>query len=222
MSITDNLQKITSDIPAHVSIVAVSKRKSVEEILEAYHAGHRVFGENRVQELTEKQALLPVDIQWHMVGHLQTNKVKYLIGFVNFIQSVDSLKLLQTINREALKVNRIIPCLLQVQIAREDTKFGFSEDEIQALADSSEFRSLQNVSINGVMGMATYTPDMEQVRSEFRCLSEVFRNLKNKYFDSLPDFREISMGMSGDYTVAIEEGSTMVRLGTVIFGARNY
>ncbi len=222
MSITDNLQKLTSDIPAHVSIVAVSKRKSVEEILEAYHAGHRVFGENRVQELTEKQALLPVDIQWHMVGHLQTNKVKYLIGFVNFIQSVDSLKLLQTINREALKVNRIIPCLLQVQIAREDTKFGFSEGEIKVLADSSEFRSLQNVSINGVMGMATYTPDMEQVRSEFRYLSEVFRNLKNKYFDSSPDFREISMGMSGDYTVAIEEGSTMVRLGTVIFGARNY
>lgn len=222
MSIKDNLRKLTTDIPAHVSIVAVSKRKSMEEILEAYHAGQRVFGENRVQELAEKQALLPGDIQWHMVGHLQTNKVKYLTGFVDFIQSVDSLKLLQTINREALKINRIIPCLLQVHIAREDTKFGFSEDEIQVLAGSAEFKSLQNVSINGVMGMATYTPDMDQIRSEFRYLSEVFRSLKNKFFDSSPDFREISMGMSGDYPVAIEEGSTMVRLGTVIFGVRNY
>lgn len=222
MNISDNIQKLKSDIPAHVSIVAVSKRKSVEEITEAYDAGHRVFGENRVQELLEKQALLPGDIQWHMVGHLQTNKVKYIAGFVNLIHSVDSLKLLQTINREALKVNRVIPCLLQIHIAREDTKFGFSQEEIMELAGTPGFRSQENIRIDGVMGMASYTPDMEHVRSEFRYLSEVFRNLKDNYFASSPDFMEISMGMSGDYSVAVEEGSTMVRLGTLIFGARKY
>jgi pyridoxal phosphate enzyme (YggS family) len=222
MSISENLLTLKSAVPDYVSIVAVSKRKSVEEILEAYQAGHRIFGENRVQELVEKQPLLPGDIHWHMVGHLQTNKVKYLAGFVDMIESVDSLKLLQTINREALKVNRVIPCLLQIHIAEEESKFGFAGDEVVALTESSEYRSLQNVRIVGVMGMATYTPDMEQVRSEFQQLREVFRDLKERCFSDSPDFREISMGMSGDYEVAIEEGSTMIRVGTVIFGPRTY
>lgn len=222
MSISENLGKLKSAIPENVSIVAVSKRKSVEEILEAYKAGHRIFGENRVQELIEKQPLLPPDICWHMVGHLQTNKVKYLAGFVNMIESVDSLKLLQTVNREALKANRVIPCLFQIHIAEEDAKFGFTGNEAMELAGSAEYRSLQNVRIDGVMGMATYTPDMERVRSEFRHLRNVFRNLKENYFSDSPTFREISMGMSGDYSIAIEEGSTMIRLGTVIFGPRNY
>lgn len=222
MSTSENLLKLKSAVPDHVSIVAVSKRKSVEEILEAYQSGHRIFGENRVQELVEKQPLLPGDIRWHMVGHLQTNKVKYLAGFVDMIESVDSLKLLQTINREALKVNRVIPCLLQIHIAEEESKFGFTGDEVIALTESSEYRSLQNVRIVGVMGMATYTSDMEQVRSEFRQLRKVYQDLKERCFSGNPDFREISMGMSGDYEVAIEEGSTMIRVGTVIFGARTY
>ena len=222
MSIAENLRNLKTGVPGHVSIIAVSKRKPVEDIIEAYNAGQRIFGENRVQELTEKQPLLPDDINWHMVGHLQTNKVKYLAGFVDMIQSVDSLKLLQTIDREAAKAGRIIPCLLQVHIALEDTKYGFSEDELMSLTGSGELRSLQNGRIDGVMGMGTYTPDMEQVRREFRHLNGVFSKLKEGYFASSPDFREISMGMSGDYRMAIEEGSTMVRLGTVIFGSRNY
>ena len=222
MNIPENLRKLQSDIPDHVSIVAVSKRKPVEDILNAYNAGQRVFGENRVQELTEKQPLLPDDIKWHMVGHLQTNKVKYLAGFVDLIESADSLKLLQAIDREALKVGRKISCLLQVHIASEESKFGLSGDEVIELAGSSEFQSLNNIRVCGVMGMGTFTSDMEKVRSEFRYLQGVFQKLKEDYFSSDPDFREISMGMSGDYSVAIEEGSTMVRLGTVIFGARNY
>jgi len=222
MNIPEKLRMLQSDIPDHVSIVAVSKRKPVEDILIAYNAGQRVFGENRVQELTEKQPLLPDDIKWHMVGHLQTNKVKYLAGFVDLIESADSLKLLQAIDREALKAGRKISCLLQVHIASEESKFGLSGDEVIELAGSSEFQSLENLRVSGVMGMATFTSDMEKVRSEFRYLREVFQRLKENYFSSDPDFREISMGMSGDYSVAIEEGSTMIRLGTVIFGARNY
>lgn len=222
MSIPDNLRKLQSEIPEKVSIVAVSKRKSVEEILEAYNAGHRVFGENRVQELIEKQALLPKDIQWHMVGHLQTNKVKFLAGFVDLIHSVDSFKLLQSIDREALKAGRIIPCLLQVHISKEDSKFGLSGDELFELVGSPDFQSLNNIRIAGVMGMATFTPDMERVGSEFRYLKECFEKLKKKFFADDPDFRDISMGMSGDYQLAIESGSTMIRLGTIIFGPRNY
>ena len=222
MSISENLRKLQTDIPDHVCVVAVSKRKPVEDILEAYNAGHRVFGENRVQELIEKQPLLPDDIKWHMVGHLQTNKVKYLAGFVDYIESADSLKLLHAIDREARKAGRKISCLLQVRIAREESKFGLTGDEILELAGSPEFQSLENIRVRGVMGMATFTSDMEQVRSEFRYLYGIFQKLRNDFYSSDPDFREISMGMSGDYTVAIEEGSTMVRLGTVIFGPRNY
>jgi pyridoxal phosphate enzyme (YggS family) len=221
MDIAENLRKLKSTVPGLVSIVVVSKRKSVEEIRMAYEAGQRIFGENRVQEMTVKQPLLPPDIRWHMVGHLQTNKVRYLAGFVDMIQSVDSLKLLQTIDKEALMVNRVISCLLQIHIALEDTKFGFNAEEAMELAGSGVLSSLPNVCIRGVMGMATYTPDMDRVRSEFRYLRGIFRDLKEKYFTSSPDFREISMGMTGDYHLAIEEGSTMIRIGTLIFGPRN-
>jgi len=222
MSISDNLRRLVSDIPERVSIIAVSKRKSVEDILEAYKAGQRIFGENRAQELTEKHPRLPDDIEWHMVGHLQTNKVKYLAGFVHMVQSIDSLKLLLTLEREALKANRIISCLLQIRIAREETKFGFTREEVLEIAASPEVRSLNNVRITGVMGMATFTEDEDQVRSEFRHLNETFKDLKEKCFSNSPEFKEISMGMSGDYQMAIEEGSTMIRLGTIIFGARIY
>ncbi len=222
MSIAENLRKLKSQIPGQVRIVAVSKRKSVEEILEAYQEGQRIFGENRAQELIEKQPRLPEDIQWHMVGHLQTNKVKYLAGFVSLIQSVDSLKLLLAIEREALKTGRVIPCLLQIRIAREESKFGLTQAEALELVGSQEFRSTEHVRIDGVMGMATYTTDLELVASEFRFLKEVFGKLKERCFKDSDNFRELSMGMSGDYTTAIREGSTMVRLGTLIFGAREY
>ena len=222
MSISDNLRKLATDIPESVSIIAVSKRKSPADILEAYKAGQRIFGENRVQELTEKHPQLPEDIEWHMVGHLQTNKVKYLAGFVQMVQSIDSLKLLLALESEAGKANRIISCLLQIHIAREETKFGFTREEVLEIAGLPEVQSLKNVSIRGVMGMATFTDNKELVRSEFRYLKEIYNDLKEKYYPSVQEFKEISMGMSGDYLLAIEEGSTMIRLGTIIFGPRNY
>jgi pyridoxal phosphate enzyme (YggS family) len=205
-----------------VDIIAVSKRKPVEDILQAYEAGHMVFGENRVQELIEKQPLLPEDIQWHMIGHLQTNKVKFIAGFVDMIHSVDSLKLALAVDREASKAGRIIPVLLQVHIADEENKYGFSENELNGLLDSAELTDLRNIRIDGLMGMATYTDDQEKIRSEFRHLREVFSRVKNAYFAGSAHFRQISTGMSGDYQIAIEEGSTMIRVGTVIFGARAY
>ena len=222
MSISENIRRLKAEIPGHVSIIAVSKRKSAEDVMQAYVAGHRIFGENRVQELIEKQPLLPEDLKWHMIGHLQTNKVKFIAGFVDMIHSVDSIKLLRTIDKEALKNKRTIPVLLQVFIADEETKFGFSEEELNNLLQSEEFAALKNVRIDGLMGMATYTPDMEQVRSEFRYLREVFKRIKNACFAASDNFRHISMGMSGDYEIAIDEGSTMIRVGTIIFGARNY
>jgi pyridoxal phosphate enzyme (YggS family) len=222
MGIPENIRKLRTEIPGHVDIIAVSKRKPVDDIMQAYEAGHRIFGENRVQELIEKQPLLPGDIQWHMVGHLQTNKVKYIAGFVDMIHSVDSLKLAHAIDREALKNGRIIPVLLQIHIADEESKFGFSEEALNSLLVSSELSALKNIRIDGLMGMATFTEDMEKVRSEFRYLKEVFSRIKNAYFAGSDDFRQISMGMSGDYEIAIEEGSTMIRVGTVIFGARTY
>ncbi len=222
MSIQENIRKLRAEIPGHVAIIAVSKRKPVKDIMQAYEAGHRIFGENRVQELIEKQALLPGDIDWHMIGHLQTNKVKYIAGFVDMIHSVDSLKLALAIDREADKTGRVIPVLLQVHIADEESKFGFSEDELNSLLDSQEISVLRNIRIDGLMGMATYTEDLEKIRSEFRYLGEVFSRVKNAYFAGSDHFRQISMGMSGDYEIAIEEGSTMIRVGTVIFGARTY
>jgi pyridoxal phosphate enzyme (YggS family) len=222
MSIPENIRKLKAEIPDHVNIIAVSKRKSVDDIMQAYEAGHRIFGENRVQELIEKQPLLPGDINWHMIGHLQTNKVKFIAGFVDMIHSVDSLKLARVIDNEAFRNDRVIPVLLQIHIADEENKFGFSEKELDSLLVSSELSALKNIRIDGLMGMATYTEDMEKVRSEFRYLREVFSRVKNAYFAGSDTFRQISMGMSGDYEIAIEEGSTMIRVGTVIFGARTH
>lgn len=222
MSIPENIKKLKAEIPGHVEIIAVSKRKPVDDIMQAYKAGQRIFGENRVQELVDKQPLLPGDINWHMIGHLQTNKVKYIAGFVDMIHSVDSLKLALAIDREAAKAGRVISVLLQVHIADEENKFGFSEDELNSLLDSGELFSLNNIRIDGLMGMATYSEDLEKIRLEFRFLKEVFSRVKNAYFAGSDHFRQISTGMSGDYEIAIEEGSTMIRVGTIIFGVRTY
>jgi len=220
MNIRENLLKIKETLPANVTLVAVSKIHPPEKIQEAYGAGQRIFGENRTQELARKKEVLPSDIQWHMIGHLQTNKVKYIAPFVSMIQSVDSQKLLEEINKEALKNNRVIDCLLEFHIATEESKFGFNMDEARSLLESESFRSMKNVRLCGVMGMATLTGDQEKVRIEFRNLAGIFKKLKTDYFPSMNYFREVSMGMSGDYPVAIEEGSTMVRLGSIIFGER--
>lgn len=219
--IKENLAKVKSSIPTHVELIAVSKTKPLELLEEAYAAGQRHFGENRVQELEEKYNTLPKDIKWHMIGHLQSKKVKAIASFVHLIHAVDSLKLLQVINKEALKHNRIISCLIQFHIAKEDSKYGFAMNEVKSLLDSSEFKSLANVSISGVMGMATFTDNKEQVRNEFKTLKNNFTELKETYFNADDNFNTISMGMSGDYEIAIEEGSTMVRVGSSIFGSRN-
>ena len=220
MSIRENINRLRSEIPDSVKIIAISKTKSPAQILEVYNTGHRLFGENRVQELSEKANTLPEDIQWHMVGHLQTNKVKHLMPFISLIHSVDSLKLLVTINNESLKFNKIQDCLLQVYIAREETKFGLSESELELLLGSEEFAQLHNVRITGLMGMATFTEDESVIRKEFRNLAWIFKKIRKNFFPDQDYFRELSMGMSGDYRIAIEEGSTMIRIGTLIFGIR--
>ncbi|MCG3166695.1 MAG: Pyridoxal phosphate homeostasis protein [Bacteroidia bacterium] len=220
MSIAENLNALRSAIPANVRLVAVSKTKPVKSIQEAYDAGQRIFGENRVQELTQKQPLLPDDIEWHLIGHLQKNKVKYIASFISLIHSVDSLELLETINKEAAKCGRVISCLLQFHIAKEDTKFGLNFEEAVALIYSEKFREMKNVKVCGVMGMATLTDDESIVRKEFRELQGIFMTLKKQDFSSSEDFKEISMGMSGDYKIAIEEGSTLVRIGSAIFRER--
>jgi len=216
-----NIKNLREQIPPQVKLVAVSKTKPVSDILEAYNTGQRIFGENRVQELLNKKDLLPVDIEWHLIGHLQTNKVKLIVPFISMIQSVDSFRLLKTINDEARKINRKINCLLQLHIAREETKFGFSIQEVTEMIDDSSFRELDSVRICGLMGMATFTDDEKVVRSEFGYLAGCFRNLLSSRFSGNPDFKEISMGMSGDFYIAIEEGSTMIRIGSLIFGERN-
>lgn len=221
-TITANLESVRSQVPASVRIVAVSKTKSPDAIMAAYNAGQRMFGENRVQELLGKVGILPEDIMWHMLGHLQTNKVKQIIPFVSLIQSVDSLKLLQVIDSESEKAGRITDCLLQVHIAKEETKYGFSFDEVQAFMEENSHKSFRNIRIKGLMGMATFTDNVDQVRAEFRSLAFVFSDLKEKYFPDDPDFSELSMGMSGDYRIAMEEGSTMIRIGSLIFGERNF
>ena len=221
-SIVENLKEIAGSLPEGVKLVAVSKTKPVEAIVEAYEAGQRVFGENRVQELAEKYEVLPKDIEWHMIGHLQTNKVKYMAAFVSLIHGVESLKLLETIDKEGKKHDRVIPCLLQFYIASEETKFGLDMEEAKALLESADYKNMKNVKIVGVMGMATNTDDEVQVRREFHHLKENFDELKTTYFAENPEFKELSMGMSGDYRLAVEEGSTMVRVGSSIFGARNY
>ena len=220
MSIAQNLTKIKSALPGNVKLVAVSKTKPNEAIMEAYQAGQRIFGENRPQELQQKHSELPADIQWHFIGHLQTNKVKYIAPFVALIHGIDSLKLLQEINKEALKNNRIIPCLLEFHIAGEETKFGLKMEDASEILNSSAFAELKNISINGVMGMATFTDDETQVENEFKNLYTIFKALQKQFFNQNPSFSEISMGMSGDFEIAIKEGSTMVRIGSSIFGHR--
>lgn len=206
--------------PKNVTLVAVSKTKPNEAILEMYNEGQRVFGENRVQEVTAKYEALPKDIEWHLIGHLQTNKVKYIAPFIRMIHSIDSLKLLQEVDKQAKRNDRTIDCLLQMYIANEDTKFGLDNAEVKALLESEAYKKLENIRIVGVMGMATFTDDEEQVRQEFKTLKYIFENLKLGYFQNDDAFSEISMGMSGDFELAMEEGSTMVRVGSLLFGNR--
>jgi len=217
MSIKENLLAVTNTIPNSVTLVAVSKTKPMSLIQEAYDEGQRIFGENRVQEMTEKWQKMPKDIKWHMIGHLQRNKVKYMAEYVSLAHGVDSPRLLAEINKQAEKHNRVISCLLQVHIAEEDTKFGFNEEELLELVSNEEFKTYKHIKIEGLMGMATFTDNIDQVRREFKSLKELYAKLKNNY----TDFNTLSMGMSGDYKIAIEEGSTMVRIGSSIFGSRN-
>ncbi len=218
--ITENILELRKSIPGNVCLVAVSKTKPASDILEAYQAGQRHFGENKVQELCDKQMLLSKDICWHLIGHLQTNKVKYIAPFIHLIHSVDSLKLLLEINKQAAKQNRTIAILLQFHIAQEETKFGLNLDEAIEILNSESFKNCENVAIQGVMGMASFVDNPEQIRKEFRTLKYYFDYLKNSFFATNLDFREVSMGMSGDYQLAIEEGSTLVRVGSSIFGGR--
>ncbi len=203
-------------------LVAVSKTKPNELILKAYETGFKDFGENRIQDLVAKYETLPKDINWHMIGHLQSNKVKYIASFVHLIHAVDSFKLLKEINKQGAKVNRVIPCLLQIHIAEEATKFGLDEKELFALVESPEFKELQNIQIKGLMGMATNTHNKNQIRTEFKYLRTLFEKVKNQYQQPGIKMEELSMGMSGDYDIAVEEGSTLIRVGSAIFGARNY
>ncbi|MDP4209648.1 MAG: YggS family pyridoxal phosphate-dependent enzyme [Bacteroidota bacterium] len=222
MSIAQNLQSVLAELPAQTRLVAVSKTKSVDEIMEAYQAGQRIFGENKVQELVPKYNQLPKDIEWHLVGHLQSNKVKYIASFVHYIHSVDSLAILIEIDKQAKRSNRVISCLLQIHVAEEQTKFGLGEAEVFALIDSPTFRVLDHVRVVGLMGMATNTDDEAKIRSEFRSLATIFKKLKAERFADDPDFKELSMGMSDDYHIAMEEGSTLVRVGSKVFGERDY
>ncbi len=222
MSIQANIKKIKSQIPEYVKLVAVSKTKPNEDILEAYEIGQKIFGENKVQDLVQKQEQLPKDIEWHYIGHLQRNKVKFIAPFVSLIHAVDSIKLLQKINDEAKKNNRTIDCLLQMHIADEDTKFGLNLDEIKQILDNPTYKEFQNIRVSGLMGMATYTDDQSQIQKEFSFLKSCFDEIKSDYFENSDYFKEVSMGMSGDFKIAVEAGSTMIRVGSIIFGARNY
>ena len=217
MNIKENLEALRSEIPSNVKLIVVSKMQSLLSIREVYAAGQRRFGENRVQDLIAKQPLLPQDIEWHFIGHLQRNKVKLIVPLVHVIQSIDSLKLLHEIDREALRNDRIINCMLQLYIATEETKFGLDITEARNLLLSEEFRALKHIHIIGVMGMATFTPDVALIHKEFLMLKFYFEQLSKEYFPDDPGFCEISMGMSGDYQIAIEQGSTMVRIGSKIF-----
>ena len=222
MSILRNIQEIRNHIPANVKLVCVSKFHPESAVLEAYDAGERIFGESRVQELLDKQPNLPADIHWHFIGHLQTNKIKYIVPFVDLIHGVDSLKVLKEIDKQAENAGRVVSCLLQVHIAQEETKFGFSAGELAEMLESDEFREMKNVVISGLMGMATLTDNSSQIRQEFRKLKVLRDEIKQLYFTLNNSFTELSMGMSDDYLIAIEEGSTMIRIGTSIFGVREY
>ena len=220
--IQENLNIVRATVPSNVTLIAVSKTKPVSDLQEAYDAGQRIFGENKALEMRDKHQVLPNDIQWHFIGHLQTNKIKYIAPFVTLIHAIDSLSLLEAVNKEAVKNSRVIDCLLQFHIAQEDTKFGLDIEEAKTLLESDSFKDLKNINIVGVMGMATFTDDADQVRNEFKNLKNIFDTLKENYFRDKDSFKEISMGMSDDYPIAIEEGATMVRVGSKIFGARNY
>jgi pyridoxal phosphate enzyme (YggS family) len=215
MSVSENLDRIKKTIPEGVTLVAVSKTKPVDTIMQAYNSGHKVFGENKIQELVTKQQQMPHDVEWHMIGHLQSNKVKYIAPFVSLIHSVDSMKLLKEIDKRAEQNNRVINCLLQIKIAEEESKFGLSEEEALKLLDSDKFRSMKSIRIIGLMGMATFTDDQEQLNREFSNLNRLYRSLKDQY-----QFTTLSMGMSDDYLLAIKLGSNMIRVGSAIFGSR--
>lgn len=221
MGVSENIKHfLSNEIPSNVKLIAVSKTKPIELIKEAYQSGHRIYGENKVQELAAKYEALPKDIEWHMIGHMQSNKVKYIAPFVSLIHGVDSFKLLKVINKEGKTNNRKIDCLLQFHIAKEETKFGLDLNEAKSFIESEEFKNLDYINICGVMGMATFTENKDVIHSEFKELVHIFNQLKNEYFSNTV-FKEISMGMSGDYKIAIEEGATMVRIGSLLFGARN-
>ena len=220
--IKENLNRIKATLPAGVKLVAVSKTHPAEMLLEAYNAGQRIFGENKVQEMTAKSQVLPKDIEWHFIGHVQSNKIKLMAPYVSVIQGVDTFDKLAEIDRQAARFNRHITCLLQLHIATEETKFGFSADECTAMLNEGKWKELKNITIGGVMGMASNTDDEAQVRGEFCRLKNLFDTYKEKYFGGSPDFNTISAGMSGDYQLAIQEGSNMVRIGSSIFGERDY
>ena len=219
MSIAQNLLKIKSSLPSTVTLVAVSKTKPISDLMEAYDAGQRIFGENKIQEMAEKWEAMPKDIEWHMIGHVQTNKVKFMAPFVSLIHGVDSLKLLEEINKQAKKNNRIIDCLLQIYIAEEETKFGLDEKELKEILVSEAFKEMKNIRIVGLMGMATFTDKQDQIKKEFTYLKSIF-DKTNQLLTSNSQLLTLSMGMSGDYQLAIECGSTMVRIGSSIFGGR--
>lgn len=222
MSIVQNIERITKQLPQDVKLVAVSKFHPVEKIMEAYNAGQRIFGENRAQELAAKAPQMPTDIEWHFIGHLQKNKVRMIIPWASTIQSIDSIELLQLVNKEAARINRHVNVLLQLHVAKEQTKSGFSVDELLKTAGEDAFNNLSNVTITGVMAMATFTDDMDQVASEFELVHHTFLTLRDKYFAGNDAFKEISMGMSDDWHIAVQHGATLVRIGTDIFGAREY
>ncbi|QQX76665.1 MULTISPECIES: YggS family pyridoxal phosphate-dependent enzyme [Aequorivita] len=218
MTIAENLKKFNSELPKNVTLVAVSKTKPVSDLMEAYNAGQRVFGENKIQEMEAKWQEMPKDVQWHMIGHVQRNKVKYMAPFVSLIHAVDSFKLLKEINKEAKKNERVISCLLQIKIAKEDSKFGMDEEDAASLLASEDFKKFQNIKVIGLMGMATFTDDEKQVSEEFQTLKKIYDQFKAQN----SEFRILSMGMSGDYKIAIANGSNMIRVGSAIFGERNY
>lgn len=220
MSIQSNLLEINSSLPAHVTLVAVSKTKPVADLMEAYNAGQRIFGENKIQEMAAKYEEMPKDIEWHMIGHVQTNKVKHMAAFVSLVHGVDSLKLLAEINKQAKKNDRIINCLLQMHIAEEETKFGMDEQELQKLLSSEEFKQMENIKVTGLMGMATFTQNENQIKKEFTHLNSIFKGLNKQPSTVNCQLSTLSMGMSGDYNMAIACGSTMVRIGSSIFGHR--
>ena len=220
MSIAENLSAVKQSLGS-CHLVAVSKTKPNEDLMEAYEAGQRALGENKVQELTDKAEALPKDIEWHMIGHLQRNKVKYIAPFVHLIHSVDSVRLLKEINKQGKKIDRVIPVLLQIHIAEEENKYGLDEQELHELLSSGDFKEMNHVEVQGLMGMATFTDDTEKIRREFKSLKKLFDKTAEQYNDEKLNLKELSMGMSGDYEIAIEEGSTMVRIGSKIFGERN-